>query len=144
MGPTPEKPEFLQFDFAEPRAAAGLFLKPYPDCGPKDVEVQCSDDGQAFRPLLRVTLQPNEEKSLAFDETRAKHFRVVFLSAHPYHDGASWNVQVAEIALLTKDQLADKKRPARSGWRHDQATDLTKMWIKPANLIGMCRRATGR
>jgi hypothetical protein len=37
MGPTPEKPEFLQFDFAAPRAAAGLYLKPYPDCAPKDV-----------------------------------------------------------------------------------------------------------
>ncbi|MCX6880374.1 MAG: glycosyl hydrolase [Verrucomicrobia bacterium] len=127
MGPTPAKPEFLQFDFAEPRAMAGLFLKPYPDCGPKDVEVQCSDDGQAFRPLVRVTLQPNEGKTLAFDETRAKHFRVVFLSAHPYHDGANWNVQVAEIALLSKDQLADKKPPARSGWRHDQVVDLTSM-----------------
>jgi hypothetical protein len=127
MGPTPEKPEFLQFDSAEPQTAAGLFLKPYPDCGPKDIEVQASDDGQAFRPLMRVTLQPREEKTLAFDETRAEHFRVVFLSAHPYHDGASWNVQVAEIALLTKEQLADKKPPARSGWRHDQVVNLTKM-----------------
>ena len=62
MGPTPEKPEFLQFDFAEPWTAAGLFLKPYSDCGPKDIEVQCSDDGQMFRPLKRLTLQPRDER----------------------------------------------------------------------------------
>ncbi len=126
MGPTPEKPEFLQYDFAAPWAAAGLFLKPYPDCGPKDVEVQCSDDGQTFRPLKRVTLKPREEKTLAFDETRAKHFRILFLSAHPYRDGASWNVQVAEIALLSKDQLADKKPAARLGWNHNRVVDVTK------------------
>jgi len=119
MGPTPEKPEFLQFDLAEPRAAAGVYLEPYPDCGPKDVEVQSSDDGQTFRSLKRLTLKPREAVVIAFDEVRAKHFRVVFLSAHPYNDGASWNVQVAEIALLSKDQLANKAKSAR-------AVDVTK------------------
>lgn len=126
MGPTPEKPEFLQFDFAEPWAAAGLFLKSYPDCGPKDVEVQCSDDGQAFRPIKRLALKPRDAVTVAFDPVRAKHFRVVFLSAHPLHDGASWNVQVAEIALLTKDQLAGKKPPARFLWSRTGAVELTK------------------
>jgi hypothetical protein len=124
MGPTPEKPEFLQFDFVEPRVAAGLFLKPYPDCGPKDVEVQCSD-AQTFRPLKRCTLQPREAVTLAFDETRAKHFRVVFRSSYPYREG-NWNVQVAEIALLEKEQLAGKKPPARRGWNHDRAVEVTQ------------------
>ena len=126
MGPTPEKPEFLQFDLVEPWAAAGVFLKPYPDCGPKDVEVHCSDDGQTFRSLQRVALKPHEEKTLAFEETRAKHFRVVFLSAHPYRDSASWNVQVAEIALLSKEQAAGKRPPTRSPWNHSRVIDLTK------------------
>jgi hypothetical protein len=47
---------------------------------------------------------------------------------------ASWNVQVAEIALLTKDQLADIKPPARSGWRHDQVVDLTGMMNQAGEL----------
>ncbi len=126
MGPTPEKPQFLQFDLDAPRTAAGVYLKPYPDCGPKAIEVQCSDDGQNFRPLTRVTLKPREEKTLTFDETRAKHFRIVFLSAHPYRDGASWNVQVAEIALLSKDQLADQTPPARRLWNRRRAVDVTR------------------
>ena len=126
MGPMPEKPEFLQFDFAEPWTAAGLFLKPYSDCGPKEVEVQCSDDGRTFRPLMRVTLKPGAERTLAFDETRARNFRILFRSAHPYRDGASWNVQVAEIALLTKDQRTRKELPARPAWNPDRAVDVTR------------------
>jgi len=38
MGPTLEKPAFLQFDFAEPWAAAGCYLKPHVQSGPKDVD----------------------------------------------------------------------------------------------------------
>ena len=124
MGPTPQKPEFLQFDLAEPRPAAGVFLKPYPDCGPKDVEVQCSDDGRAFRSLQRVTLKPREERVIAFEETRAKHFRAVFLSSHPYQ-GGNWNVQVAEIALLSKEELARKRPAARLLWSRSRMVDLS-------------------
>ena len=126
MGPAPGKPEFLQFDFAEPWSAAGVFLKPYPDCGPNEVEVQSSDDGQHFRPLKRLTLKPREAVTIVFDEVRAKYFRVVFISAHPYIDGANWNVQVAELAMLSKNQLANKEQPARRTWKHDRAVDVTK------------------
>lgn len=125
MGPTPEKPEFLQFAFDQPGAAAGGYLRAYSDCGPKDVEVQCSDDGQTFRALTRATLKPREERTLAFAETRARHFRVLFPSSHPYRDG-NWNVQVAEIALLSKTQLADKKPPARFLWDRSRTLDLTR------------------
>lgn len=126
MGPTPQKPEFLQFDFSQPRAAAGVYLKPYPDCGPKDVEVQCTDDGRNFRQLARATLKPREEHTIAFEETCAKRFRVVFLSSHPYRGAENWNVQVAEIGLLAKDQLAAEKPPARFLWDQSHALDLTR------------------
>ncbi len=124
MGPTPDKPEFLQFAFAEPRTAAGLFLKPYSDCGPKEIEVQASDDGEHFRAIKRLTLKPREAVTVGFDEVRAKHFRVVMLSAHPFTDGAIWNVQVAEIALLAKGE-ADYQPALRRLWEHNRAFDLT-------------------
>jgi len=125
MGPTPAKPEFLEFDFVEPHPAAGVFLKPYPDCGPKDVEVQCSDDGRTFRLLKRATLKPRDAATVVFEEVRAKHFRVVFLSAHPLHDGTVWNVQVAEIALLAKGELTQRKT-ARLVWDRNRAVEVTK------------------
>ncbi len=135
MGPTPEKPEYLQFDLAEPVAAAGIYLKPYPDCGPKDVDVQCSDDGKTFRSLKRETLKPREAAIISFEETRAKCFRVLFLSAHPYNDGASWNVQVSEIALLTKGQLADReKKPVQRLWDHSRVVDVTKFMQESGRL----------
>ncbi len=124
MGPTPQKPEFLQFDLPEPRAAAGVFLKAYSDCGPKDVEVQCSDDGRIFRSLQRAEMKPREERVVAFDETRARHFRVVFLTSHPYQ-GGNWNVQVAETALLSKDDLARKRPTARLLWSRSRMVDLS-------------------
>jgi hypothetical protein len=125
MGPTPEKPEFLQFDFAAPRAAAGLYLKPYPDCAPKDVEVECSDDGQTYRPLKRLTLKPRDAATIAFDETRAAHFRAVFLTSHPYQ-GGNWNVQVAEIALLAKGQEPPRSGWGRSRWDRSRVVEVTK------------------
>ncbi len=135
MGPTPAKPEFLQFDLAEPGSFAGLFLKPFPDCGPKDLELQCSDDGQTFRPLKSLTVQPREAVTIPFDEVRAHHFRVLFLSAHPYQERENWNVQVAEIALLTKEQLAKGRIAARPGWDHSHAVELTKFMDEKGQLI---------
>ena len=150
MGPTPDKPEFLQYDFATAGTAAGVYLKPYRECGPAEVVVQCSDDGKTFRPLTRATFKPGEEAALPFDETRAKHFRVQFLSAQPFGDGAIWNVQVAEIALLSKAQLADKAPPVRLQWDRSKAIDVTQFvhdngrldWDAPAGNWKILRIGT--
>ncbi len=131
MGPTPEKPEFLQFALEEPQVVAGIYLKPYPECGPSEVEVQCSDDGQVFRPLKRETFKPLEEKVILFEETRAKQFRVIFLSSHPFHGQANWNVQVSEIALLAPNQ----KTPAtRSAWESRSAIEITRFMTEDGKL----------
>ena len=128
MGPTLEKPAFLQFDFAEPWAAGGCYLKPHVESGPKDVEVQCSDNGRDFRPLKRAQLERDRESVIAFDETRAKHFRLLISSAYPQgKEAASRNVRVAEFALLSKDQVAlGKKNQPRGQWTHKQAVDVSR------------------
>jgi len=126
MGPTPERPEYLQFDYDEAWPAAGLYLMPYSDCGPKEIEVQCSDDGRTYRTLRRATVEPNKELILPLDEARSAHFRVVFLSSHPFQGKENWNVQVAEIALLTRAELKSP-RPARKGlWQRGATVDLTE------------------
>ena len=123
MGPTPEKSEHLQFEYAQPFAAAALFIQPYSDCGPKDVEVRASDDGKTWRTLHRATLANNKAATLAFKPTTARFFRAVFLTAHPYRGPQSWNVQVAEIDLLTAEEMK-KGRPSRR-WDHARVVDLT-------------------
>ncbi|MEI8235538.1 MAG: glycosyl hydrolase, partial [Verrucomicrobiota bacterium] len=124
---TPENPEFLQFDFATPCAAAGVYLKGAQyGCGPKEVEVQSSDDGQTFHSLKRQTLDPHEAANIVFEETRAKYFRVLFLSAYPYgSDHKSSFVRVAEISLLPS-QLAGKPRPEQLQWDSKKAVDVTR------------------
>jgi len=99
QGPTPEKPEFLQWGFPEPRTIAALSIEPYPHCGPGDCELQSSDDGESFTTICRFTLQPEEDKTIAFDRTRAKFFRLVMTSSYPYQGEDAWNVQIAEVAL---------------------------------------------
>lgn len=125
-GFTPETPEFLQFDFAEPRPAAGMFIQPHLFCGPRQVEIQCSDDGQNFRTLQQAVLPLRENVTVTFEETRAKHYRLLINSVHPYParntkndaDKALWSAQVSEIALLTKSQAAWR-------WDRSKAVNLT-------------------
>ncbi len=126
MGPTKQKPEYLQLDYAQAWAPAGLYLEPYSDCGPKDVEIQCSDDGKAYRTIKRATVEPNKEIVVALDDVQAAHFRVVFYSSHPFQGKENWNVQVAEIALLTRAELESPRRTRSGLWRRDGVVDLTK------------------
>ncbi|MEI6785408.1 MAG: glycosyl hydrolase, partial [Verrucomicrobiota bacterium] len=146
MGPTPEKPEFLQFKLDAPQVVGGVYVKTYPECGPKEVEVQCSDDGATFRPLKRETFKPLEAKAILFPETKAILFRVVFLSAHPYRGEASWNVQVSHIELLSPKQ----KTPASAAWSSRAAIDVTSLltadgklaWAAPAGTWKILRIGT--
>jgi len=126
MGPTPEKPEYLQFDYDEAWPAAGLYLTPYSDCGPKEIAVECSDDGKTYRTIKRATVQPNKEIVVPLGETNSAHFRVVFLSSHPFQGKENWNVQVAEIALLTRAELKNPRSVRRGMWQRDAIVDLTE------------------
>ena len=134
MGPTPEKPEHLQFDFAEPWPAAALYLKAYSDCGPKEIEIQCSDDGTSYRMVKRATIAPRQELTLPFDEVQSKHFRVVFLSSHPFQGQECWNVQVSEIGLLTRAQRETSGYRPRGVWDRSRAVDLTKFMDQQGRL----------
>ena len=126
IGLTPENPEYLQFDFEAPCVAAGVYLKGAQwGCGPKEVEVQCSDDGQTFRSLKRQTLEPREAANIVFEETRASHFRVLILSAYPSGIPQASFVRVAEIALLPK-QLAGKPRSEQLQWDGKNAVDISR------------------
>jgi hypothetical protein len=71
MGPTPAKPDFLQFTLGTPFAAAAIRLNPHRKCGPQEVEVQCSDDGKTVRARKRGARQLRGRIALpAADPTR--------------------------------------------------------------------------
>ncbi len=147
MGPTRDKPEYLQFDYDKAWPAAGLYLRPYPDCGPKEIEIQCSDDGKAYRTIQRAAVGPGKETVIAFDEIQSTHLRVVFLSSHPYQGKENWNVQVAEIALLTRAEREKPTRARKGIWERGRTVDLTKFvsddggltWDAPAGAWRVMR-----
>ena len=147
MGPTPAKPEYLQFDYGQAWPAAGLYLRSYSDCGPKEIEIQRSDDRKTYRAIQRATVRPSQEIVVAFDEVKAAHFRVVFLSAHPFRGQENWNVQVAEIALLTRAERKTPRRGRKGFWQRGSTVDVTKFmdkdgrltWDAPAGAWGVLR-----
>jgi len=119
MGPTAEKPEYLQFDYEQAQSFSGLYLKPSPYCGPKKIEIQYSDDDKTYRTIKRATLKLGVESTVQFDEVQAVHWRVVFLSAYPFRGDKSWNVQVAEIDFLPRKQREPLKasRKIEHSWQ---------------------------
>jgi len=115
MGPTKAKPESLRFDFPKPFAAAGLFIVPYEHCGPRACQLQISADGKTFKTLRRFTAAPDKPQTIAFDEVRAKAFRLVISSSYPFRGRENWNVQIAEIQLLAKGEKPRKLKPPAAG-----------------------------
>lgn len=158
QGPTRESPEYLQFDYEDVWKAKGLYLVPYTDCGPKDIEVQYSVDGQNYQLIKQATLEKGEDASIAFDnEIEAKYFRVVFYSAHDYYGDASYNVQVAEARLMTKQDFVKKDRDGivEDSWDKSRSIELTEKmssegrleWDVPAGKWALMRigyTSTGR
>jgi len=112
MGPTEAKPEFIRFDFPKPFAAGGLFISPYAHCGPRDCQLQVSQDGKTFKTLRRFTAVERRPQTVTFDEVRSKTFRLVITSSYPYQGKENWNVQIAEIQLLTKAEKPQKMNPS--------------------------------
>jgi len=104
QGPSPKSPEFLKWEFPAPFGAASLVVTPYSDCGPKDCQFQCSDDGKTFRTICKFVVAERKVKTVTFEETKAKYFRLVMTSSYPFRGKESWNVQIGEIELLKKGQ----------------------------------------
>ena len=152
MGPTPERPEFLQFDFESPTAVSGVCLKAGRQNGPRTFEIQASDDGKAFRKITEASLRgadvnPSQMATIGFAETNAKHFRVVFLSSLPPPGQQSSNVQVAEIELMSKAQVDRGLPHERFLWNRAKAVDVTRFvspdgqltWDAPAGRWKLLR-----
>ncbi|MEI6646507.1 MAG: glycosyl hydrolase [bacterium] len=123
--PSRENPEYLQFDYEEAWPVSGLYLLPGEESGPKEIEVQCSDDGKNYRTLKTATADPGKATRVEFDEVLGRHFRVLFLSAHPVNEKESRMVQVAEIELLRKENLGTGTTLDRVLWNRPLAVDLT-------------------
>ncbi len=99
-GPSSDRPEWLQLDFPKPVTATGLRFTPRSGYGPRDGEVQVSENGKDFRKIASFSSQNDGETKITFPETTASQFRLVITNAYDSGNSSSRNVQIAEINLI--------------------------------------------
>jgi len=109
LAPTPQKPQWIEWRYHEPLAACAIHLVPSLSGGPRDCELQASDDGSLFRPVATFQMEKGEAKRVDFPPTTAQVFRLLINSAH------APDVQLAEGWLLRDgDELWS--RPGIKWW----------------------------
>ena len=104
QGPTASKPQWLQLDFRRAVTAAGLSLTPRDNYGPRDCELQASDDGISFHSVKTFSASITGDTKISFPAAKGRSFRLVITSSFdPKFEQSPRNVQVAELRLLNKD-----------------------------------------
>jgi hypothetical protein len=92
QAPTRDHPEWLRLDYGRPHTAHSLTLRPHRPYGPKEFELQVSDDGQAWTALKTVSVPEQDETKVSFAEHTARYWRLWIT--------ASWTSQNAQIVEL--------------------------------------------
>jgi hypothetical protein len=91
---SPADPMWLSFEYTDPLPATGIYLKPGPDGGPRDCEVQVSEDGATFTTIARLKLEKGQGKRVNFAPVTSRHFRLLIDSSY------GTPVQVSEAVML--------------------------------------------
>jgi hypothetical protein len=103
-GPTKQKPEWLRFEFPEPITVKTLHLVPRVPFGPREIELQVSQDGQTFTTVKSFSLPNQKPNSLAIPATTSRTWRIWITASY-----ASENTQIAEV--YWGDRKPDPTRP---------------------------------
>ncbi len=103
QGPSTQQPAWLRLDFAQPVTFDGLTVTPRDTYGPRDCELEASEDGQTFRIVKAFQAAEKGDTKVSFDGARGRVFRLVMRSAFdPRFPNQPRNVQVAELRLSGK------------------------------------------
>lgn len=101
LGASPEAPQWLQVDFAQPRLIdRSLLLTPLPavDGGvPRDYTVQISDDGARWRTVAQVKDWVGWSGYLTFPPVRTQHVRLLITRLNDgWHLEGAWRFMVSD------------------------------------------------
>jgi hypothetical protein len=95
---------WVQFEFLAPTRVDHLTLQPRPSYGPRECELQVSDDDKTFRTVKAFTADEKKETVVTFDAVMGRAFRLAIYSAFDRNSPqAPRNVQIAELHLSGKD-----------------------------------------
>lgn len=101
VAPSREQPVWVQFEFAAPTSVDRIVVQPRPGYGPRDCELQVSDDGKAFRTVKTFTANEKQPTEATFAPAAGRVFRLVVLSGFDRGSPhAARNVQIAELRLI--------------------------------------------
>ncbi|MFA5192364.1 MAG: glycosyl hydrolase [Verrucomicrobiia bacterium] len=104
IGPSRERPVWVQFEFLALTGVDRLTIQPRPGYGPRECELQVSDDGKTFRAVKAFLADEKKETVVTFDTVTGRAFRLAIHSAFDRGSPkAPRNVQIAELRLSGKD-----------------------------------------
>lgn len=117
-GPSGDKPAWVLLKFREPVVVDRLTIHPRPLYGPRECQLQVSEDGKEFRPVTAFTADEQKPSTIRFDAVSGRAFRLVVSSAFDRGSPqAPRNVQIAELTLAgpggSWPDTAGAKRPIR-------------------------------
>jgi hypothetical protein len=124
-GPTPRRPDWVQFEYPQPLRTATLVLRPRERYGPRDIELQTPlDGGEQFKTIARFKATNEPRQLLKFPETTSRVFRVVVLSSYdPSYPDETRNAQIRELDFLETGKEAQAK-PQLTMPELDEATQI--------------------
>ena len=107
---SPSDPTWLAFDYTDALPASGIYVQPGPASGPRECELQSSQDGRTFTSVSRFILEKGQGKRVSFPTVRSRHFRLLMSSDY------GEPVQVAEAVLLRQGDEPILRRGIKWWW----------------------------
>ena len=123
-GPAKDRPEWVQLDLGEKQTVKRLTIIPRPGYGPRDAQLQVSDDGTSFKTVKTLALDKNQPMEVALPETPV---RIVRLSITSTWDPRMPTVQIIEFAVEGAERAAAAVAPA-------DVVDLTAQFGRDGTL----------
>jgi len=110
VAPAQDKPAWLELKYSEPLEVSDIYIAPGPQLGPRECELQASEDGKTFKAVTQFRLEKGKAKRISFAETRAPIFRIQISSAY------GTPVQIAEATLLRKGDEPQLRKGIKWWW----------------------------
>jgi hypothetical protein len=105
-----KNPTWLDFIVDSPLMPESIQISPGPDSGPRECELQASEDGKTFSPVCRFTMEKGKAQRVSFAPVQSRNFRLVITSSY------GTPVQVAEVALLRHGDEPVLRRGIKWWW----------------------------
>ena len=95
-GPSKDKPEWLRVDLGQSRTVKYVNIQPRPGFGPKDVELQISENGTTFTTVKALVMAVDKSTEIQLPDMPVRSIRLFVTSTY---SPQSENVQVCEFTV---------------------------------------------